>query len=658
MIGFLYDIQKGVVHMIMSIGTYVRRGQRLLRRWTSDPKLRTLLKGIGFFLCGLILSAASLGHCSQPLPLALLCAGVGLWPGCLTALGSVAGYILLWGNDGLQGMIWTLAGLVVCFTLGQQKLCKKLPLLTAALAGLSVAVAGLMFRVLGAETVSLPMYFLRVGLAMGATAVFSSVLARRDPVMDWLCCSLGVLALAQTIPFPALNPGYIAAGALGAAAPFPAAALAGLALDASGVATVPMTAALSMAFFVRLAPRLPKWTNHAAPACAYLVMMILTGSRDWTPVIALSIGGALGILLPAPTTIAHRRGETGIAQVRLEMTAGVLAQTEQLLLETPEYPIDEAALICKAADRACSACPCRDNCRELSAAARMPTALLHRPLITVEDIPINCRKRGRLLLELRRMQDQYRSIRADRDRQREYRSALTQQYRFLSEYLQELADKLPRRGEAMKARYEPQVSVCTAGLERDNGDNCLWFAGTECRYFVVLCDGMGTGTGAAAEGRTAAQLLQQLLVSGFPTEYALRSLNNLCTLRQRAGAVTVDLAEIDLRNGRVSLYKWGASPSYLLCCGGAEKIGTAAAPPGLSVTGIRETVDKLSLRRGETLILLSDGVDGEAAMRRAWDLTDKEPGETASKVLQYGRGNGSDDATAAVIRLTPTALST
>jgi stage II sporulation protein E len=169
---------------------------------------------------------------------------------------------------------------------------------------------------------------------------------------------------------------------------------------------------------------------------------------------------------------------------------------------------------------------------------------------------------------------------------------------------------------------------------------------------------MGTGTGAAAEGRTAAQLLQQLLVSGFPTEYALRSLNNLCTLRQRAGAVTVDLAEIDLRNGRVSLYKWGASPSYLLCCGGAEKIGTAAAPPGLSVTGIRETVDKLSLRRGETLILLSDGVDGEAAMRRAWDLTDKEPGETASKVLQYGRGNGSDDATAAVIRLTPTALST
>ena len=169
---------------------------------------------------------------------------------------------------------------------------------------------------------------------------------------------------------------------------------------------------------------------------------------------------------------------------------------------------------------------------------------------------------------------------------------------------------------------------------------------------------MGTGFGAAEEGRSAGESLRRLLSAGFPAEYALRSLNSLCTLRQRAGAVTVDLAEIDLQNGRMNLYKWGAAPSYLITPAGAEKIGTAAPPPGLSVTGVRETVDKLSLRRGETLVLLSDGVDGEAAMRRAWDLTDKEPGEMASKVLQYGRGNGCDDATAAVIRLTPTTLST
>jgi len=271
---------------------------------------------------------------------------------------------------------------------------------------------------------------------------------------------------------------------------------------------------------------------------------------------------------------------------------------------------------------------------------------------------ITCRKPGRLLLEVRRSQDQYRAIRADRDRQREYRSAVIQQYRFLSEYLQDLSDKLPQRRERPNQRYEVEVAVRSAGLEGANGDRCLWFAGTELNYFVVLCDGMGTGSGAAEEGRLAGNMLRKLLCGGFPPEYALRTLNSMCVLRGKGGAVTVDLAQIDLGTGRVSLYKWGAAASYLVTALGHEKIGTAGPPPGLSVTDLRETVDKLSLRRGETLVLLSDGVDGEAAMRRATELTGEDLGETATRVMRYGRGEHCDDATAAVVRLYPAALST
>ena len=186
----------------------------------------------------------------------------------------------------------------------------------------------------------------------------------------------------------------------------------------------------------------------------------------------------------------------------------------------------------------------------------------------------------------------------------------------------------------------------------------MWFAGTELNYYVVLCDGMGTGDGAAEEGKTAAIMLRKLLSAGFPPEYALRTLNSMCVLREKGGAVTADLAQIDLGTGKVSLYKWGAAPSYLLTTFGYEKIGTANPPPGLSIAGVRETVDKLSLRRGETLILMSDGVDGEAVMRRAGDLTSEDLGETVARVMRYGRGEQSDDATAAVIRLFPAALST
>ena len=637
--------------MIMSIGSYVRRGQRFLRRWTADPRIRTAAKGIGYMLWGLILSAASLDNCPQPLVLAVLAAGVTGWPSLLIAAGGFWGYWLFWGAAGAEGMVWTAAGLVICLALGGRRLIPRMGLLQSALAALSVAASGLFLQLLQGQPVGVGMYFLRIALVFGAARVYSVVLERRDPVMDWLAAGLTVLALAQVWGF-----GYAAGAALAAAAPFPAAALAGLALDLAQITPVPMTAALCLAYLERLMPGLPKWSAHLAPAAAYAIFASLSSAFEWQPVILLLLGGGLGIFLPPQTAVAHRRGETGVAQVRLELTAGVLAQAEQLLLEVREYPIDEAAILSKAVDRACGNCPCRKGCRDQGAAAQMPTQLLHRPLLTAEELPVDCRKRGRLLLELRRGQDQYRIIRADRDRQREYRSAVVQQYRFLSEYLQDLADSLPRRGENLRPRYEPQVEVCTAGREQANGDRCLWFTGTLCRYYVLLCDGMGTGMGAEAESRDAAEVLRRLLTAGYPAEYALRSLNSLCVLRGRSGAVTVDLLEIDLHAGKASLYKWGAAPSYLMTPAGIEKIGTAGPPPGLSVTDARETVDRLSLRRGEALILLSDGVDGEAVRRRAWDLTDEKPGELASKVLRYGRGVDSDDATAAVIRLSPAAV--
>ena len=106
------------------------------------------------------------------------------------------------------------------------------------------------------------------------------------------------------------------------------------------------------------------------------------------------------------------------------------------------------------------------------------------------------------------------------------------------------------------------------------------------------------------------------------------------------------------------MYKWGAAPSYLIRDGGAEKIGTAGPPPGLSIKNARETVQRLSLRRGEVLILLSDGVDGEGALRRIKMISTQPPGELAAKVLEFGARNAEDDATVAAVRLFPGTTST
>ena len=319
-------IPKGVVHMMMSLNSYVRSGQRIFRRLVWNPKLRITFKCVGYLLCGLIFSGASLANLPLPLPLSILCAVSGGWPSLLIGVGSGLGYYLFWGSAGAQGLVWTGAGLVIGLALGGRKLSKHFPLLMPALAAFSVAVTGLIFQYINRENIPILMYFLRIGLAFGAGVVFTTVLERRDPVMDWIAGALAVLALAQVSPFANFNLGFLAAAALGAAAPFPAAAMAGLALDLSRVSEVPMTAVLCLTFLVRLMPRLPGWLPHGAPVLMYLPVAALCGVLDFSPLLPLAVGGALGAFLPGRTPINRRRGETGIAQVRLELTAAVLAQ--------------------------------------------------------------------------------------------------------------------------------------------------------------------------------------------------------------------------------------------------------------------------------------------------------------------------------------------
>ena len=94
---------------------------------------------------------------------------------------------------------------------------------------------------------------------------------------------------------------------------------------------------------------------------------------------------------------------------------------------------------------------------------------------------MQCRKSGRVLAQLHRGQEQLRSIRADRQRQREYREAVTQQYLFLSRYLQSLSDQLSRRIESCHPVYSPWIRIFAHRPEYENGDRILRFAGVGCR---------------------------------------------------------------------------------------------------------------------------------------------------------------------------------
>ena len=637
--------------MMITLDSYVRRGKTLLKTWALDPRFHLGMRLGAYFLSGFFFSAASLGSLCLPLAAGFCCAASG-WPAVLAAAGGLAGYLLFWGSTGYQGCIWLLAALAAALILPRQRLHRDAPLLMPAVMALIVSATGVVFQAWLFDTTPVLLYLLRVALGAGSCWVLSQVLLGRNPILEWIGWGLAVLALAQVAPFPWLSFGLLVGGALTVTGAFPAAAMAGLALDLAGITPVPMTAVLCAGYLPRFLPKCPKWLSCSAPVLTYLLVQNLVGKLDWMPLPALLLGGLCGLVLPTPTRLAYRRGETAVAQVRLEIASGVLAQTEQLLLEAPVIPVDEDALVSRAAELACGSCPCRKSCKDTRRIAALPGPVLHKPLLTPEELPIQCRKSGRFLAQLHRSQEQLRSIRADRERQQEYRAAVVQQFQFLSLFLRDLSDQLARRPDTAVPGFSPWVRIYGNRPESENGDRCILFPGVQSKYYVLLCDGMGTGLGAVQEGKTALQILKRLLTAGYPAEYALRSLNSLCALRERAGAVTVDLAEIKLDTGKTTLYKWGAAPSYLVTRQGTEKLGIAGPPPGLSVTDCRETVEKFSLRAGELLVMVSDGVGEDEAMVCCQSMQGHSPTELATALLSCGKLGGIDDATVVLVQLT------
>ncbi len=623
-----------------------QENKRQYRLWTQIA-IPPFLESCGLFLSGFCLSAASLGNGALPLSMGFVCACTGtssLW----AAVGAVLGYGVFWG--GLQPMAWCASALLLAVLLGDRKICRNTPLLLPMAAALTVALWGVLFQFFSGDKTPVALYLLRILLALASCGLWVQVLRERNPLFDWFACGFIVLALAQLLPFPYLGLGYVAAGVLLVRGAFPAAALAGLALDLAGITPLPMTAILCLSYLVRFLPRQPLWLGGFSAVSVCGIVMYICGVWDVTPIPGLFLGTMLSAYLPSKGVPAHKRGEIGLAQVRLELASGVMEQTRQLLGEIPEKPIDTEVLLRRAIEAACGSCTCRKNCKDAQRVAGFSADILQTPLEDPEELPVVCRKSNRLLTQLRQSQQQLRAILADRERQRECRVAVQQQYGFLAGYLQELSDALAHKPDCVENNYRADTKVYCNRPASENGDRCLRFMGTGGKYYVILCDGMGSGPEAAREAKIGGELLKRLLLAGYPAEYALGSLNSICALRDRAGILTVDMAQLHLDTGAVSLYKWGAAPSYVLAGGRTEKLGAPTPPPGMTASGCQKPVRRLRLNCGELLLMASDGVGEECVLAVCREMAGAPDEILAGRLIERGAAQ-EDDATVVCIRL-------
>ncbi len=208
--------------------------------------------------------------------------------------------------------------------------------------------------------------------------------------------------------------------------------------------------------------------------------------------------------------------------------------------------------------------------------------------------------------------------------------------------------------ERFAVRLGAAGSAC--GGERLCGDYYEFFRG-ETNAYILLSDGMGTGGRAAVDSAMTVELYSRLLRAGISMQTALDM--TACALTVKSGdesLSTLDIAEINLFTGETTIYKAGAAASFCKCIGKVRTLQISSPPLGI-LPNSRFAKTSLTLRGGDTLLMVSDGILGcgnEWVLDELNAFAGEDATALAHKILDKAKakcGNRYDDMTviAAVI---------
>ena len=422
----------------------------------------------------------------------------------------------------------------------------------------------------------------------------------------------------------------------------------------------PLTA-MAMTAAVELAYLLQEGLSLQAVA-GYLTYLVLVGVSSHY--LALQLGQR------------RERGEAGglaVLRRRLELSAAAFRDLYNSFGKTQPRHNDEnpAVVFDRAAEQVCRAC---EQCRQCWDRSYIDTfnalndatpAMMRRGRSLPEDYPEHFRQRcvrlPQLLAAVNRevtallLRRQYsRSLDAERQRVRG-------QYAQLSEFLNQAAQLSDAAVPAYGGPCPCQVGGAWRPKEGESvcGDTIAHFETDSGLICLLLCDGMGSGEEARRESANAARLLEQFLKAGVEAESALRTVNAALSLRSDdTGAfTTVDLALLDRKSRQVSLYKYGAAPTYIKRHGTVRKLTGTALPAGLQEIQAVPAPIRFPLEQDAFLVLLSDGVvdtgDDEWLQNLLAGWQGAEPQRLVSLILGESRGHGGlrDDCSVLCLHL-------
>lgn len=431
-----------------------------------------------------------------------------------------------------------------------------------------------------------------------------------------------------------------------------------------------------------------------------MLLMILALSTEPAPMQAALIAGAVSVglfwLLP-PSWVRKigrgltRQGEAGAPPTessdlinRLEGLVRVLRQAGQSVQEMaavaeplPTEPVDRAEGALRTIhEQLCEGCGLREECwrqfpertgliltelwAELEEEGRLPLAPLPAPLTDICIYP------DQVISLLNLTWEQGLSNRQLVQQLSEHRQMAVGWLKEVSGLLEGVVEggKLPGAREKRPAAFSLSVSAAArpqlAGSV--SGDIYLSEPLADGRHLLLLGDGMGVGSTAAQVSSAAASMLRDLLAAGMDLAPAVRTLNALLLLQAKEERfTTLDVALVDLADGRCRFAKSGAAPTFIKRGELVSVVKGDSLPVGILPEAPVETVGRV-LRGGDLLVFLTDGLWEAVAAEEGPDWVEvflravptDDPAELVEALLsrvEESVGEPRDDRSVLVVRV-------
>ena len=616
--------------------------------------LRPGKKQLGYFTLSLLLCGVSSGFGAVPLgicPLTICPAGL-LLP-CI--VGAIAGYGLFWGFGASLGN-YSILALTLCarilFPKGKQRGITRIIYIIGSIVMGSLSVIAESFH-----PQAILYWSIQAFLASGSVFVFQQASEGKNTA------KLGIgLLLILGIHRISLPGGSAAICVLAWICAAPQGLFSTCVLSSSLALLVPNAAAFGTVFsLAACSSRLLKGKSPFLRCAVECSIILIAGYRLNNLYFSLygSLGALIAVFLPSekflPAPAPQERKTVSPVQRELIQASQAMEQAAKMLKIPDEDRKIELSLILESVStQVCRSCAKNNSC---PAAAQMlqenSDLLSFEKDVDMQELPASFRTR---CLHPEAFLTGINDALADSIARRRFtrrlndaRQASCEQYKLMSDFLTHLSNRLYAPGAVENYSVELSVQATGRGGGTASGDRGAAFAGSGGSYYVLLCDGMGTGNAAAKESENASHLLRLLLLSGMEPVHALRSLNDIYLLRDNGCFSTVDLLSIDRTSGNATLYKWGAAPSYLKHAKGARLLGGTTLPPGTGEDSDMEIL-RFSLEHGNTLLLMSDGLSGKETRQRLEACKSLHPRDLTAAVFA-GRQAPEDDCTAVAVRL-------